>query len=254
MRPLLACWTEVAQRFIASPRIALFLDFDGTLAAIESRPEHVSVAPRLRQSLAAIAQHPRFSVWIISARRRADIRARVQIPAIRYMGLYGRERSFMPAPKFSAVTRVRDTLRATLPVHPHIWIEDKQYTIAVHYRGAPDALRRMAKERVQHAVDPWRTQLRVVSGKCIREVMPRSLPDKGAAVRKELARLTTPALPVYIGDDVSDEAAFAALPEGFGIRVGKRAVCEAVQTRARYRLDGPDHVRQFLEKLRAEIL
>jgi trehalose 6-phosphate phosphatase len=250
MRPLFAFWDELAPRLASSRTIALFLDFDGTLVDIRPRPDMVRVHPAARRTLASLARSPRFRVWVISARRRADIRARLRVPAVRYLGLYGWERGpSLPAPPSSPIFHVKSFLAGTLPAHPSIWLEDKEHTIAVHYRGAPEHVRRAALERVHRAVDAWRSRVRVAPGKCVWEIVPIDLNDKGAAVRRELAALPTRALPVYVGDDLSDESAFAALPHGVGIRVGGLR-----STRARYRLDGAGDVRHFLEKLQAEFL
>jgi trehalose-phosphatase len=233
----------------ASRTIALFLDFDGTLAAIQPRPELAFISPYVRPALAALARSNRFRVWVISARRRSDIRARVRVPAVRYLGLYGWERGFALPRRPAAIADVKEALKAGLPPLPAVWIEDKEYTLAVHYRGAPDQVRSIVAESVHRAVEPWRSYLRISPGKCVWEVVPRDLADKGTAVRRELAALPARALPFYVGDDLSDEAAFGALPGVVGIRVGGPE-----NTRARYRLDGSEQVRHFLERLRTELL
>jgi trehalose 6-phosphate phosphatase len=249
MRPLFACWSELAARLAASRTIALFLDFDGTLAAIQPRPELAYIPPSIRPSLAALARSKRFRVWVISARRRSDIRARVRVPAVRYLGLYGWERGLSLPPRPGAITGVKQALADVLPPLPAVWIEDKEYTLAVHYRGAPDEVRSIVVESVYRALEPWRDHLRISPGKCVLEVVPRRLADKGSALRRELAALPARALALYVGDDLSDEAAFAALPGVVGIRVGGPE-----RTRARYRLDGSEQVRHFLERLRTELL
>lgn len=250
MRPLFACWSDISARLSSTRMVALFLDFDGTLAAIQPRPELVRVHPDLRRTLTELARHPRLRLWVVSARRRADIRARIRVPEARYLGLYGWERRSLPRPQPSSITCMKQVLAATLPPVPAVWIEDKQYTFAVHYRGAPEEVRSLVAECVHRALEPWRDDLRIAPGKCVWEIAPRRLSDKGAAVRRELARLGGGVLPVYVGDDLSDEAAFAALPlRGVGIRVGGAGG----RTRAHYRLDSSQQVHGFLEKLRAEL-
>jgi trehalose-phosphatase len=249
MRSLFACWNDIAARLASSPMVALFLDFDGTLVSIEPRPELVRVHPDLRRTLGELARNPRLRLWVISARRRADIRARLRVPAARYLGLYGWERRSLPRPRPGRIARVKEALAATLPPLPAVWIEDKQYTLAVHYRGAPEEIRSVAAESVHRALAQWNGDFRIAPGKCVWEIAPRGVSDKGRAVRRELARLSERVLPVYIGDDLSDEAAFAALPQGgVGIRVGGGG-----PTRAHYRLDSSQQVHRFLEKLRAEL-
>src|SRR5260370_11300464 len=146
MRALFACWNDIAARLASSRMVALFLDFDGTLAAIQPRPELVRVHPDLRRTLGELAGNPRLRLWVISARRRADIRARVRVPAARDLGLYGLERPCLPRPRPGPIASVKDALAATLPPLPAVWIEDKQYTLAVPYPGAPDAVRTLAAE------------------------------------------------------------------------------------------------------------
>jgi len=242
-------WSELSDRLARSSQIALFLDFDGTLAPIQSRPETVRVVPGIRSTLTALARRRGVRVWVISARRRADIRARVRVPGVRYLGLYGWERTRIWPSRPGVIAGVRQALGARLPRHPAVWIEDKEYTLAVHYRGAPDAIRMAALECVYHAVEPLRSELRIALGKCVWEVVPLIMGNKGAAVRREMAALPSSTLPLYIGDDLSDESAFAALSPVVGIRVGGPEF-----TRARYRLDSPEQVHRFLDRLRRQNL
>ena len=94
----------------------------------------------------------------------------------------------------------------------------------------------------------FRPDLRVLPGKKVWEVLPAEVLGKGAAVLALVAQLPQPALAVYVGDDASDESAFRALPEGLTVRVGRERF-----TQARFRLRNPEEVREFLERLDAEL-
>src|ERR1700733_14774227 len=91
VRHLLHCWTHVATCFESSTTIALFLDFDGTLAPLRPRPEDVWLDEAARRTLSRLGPRPRFRVWIVTGRRRADARTRIGVPGIRYLGLHGWE-------------------------------------------------------------------------------------------------------------------------------------------------------------------
>ena len=95
---LFQCWTQVHNRFKSSPAIALFLDFDGTLAPLQPRPEDVWLDDATRRTLSRLARSPRFRVWIVTGRRRTDVRARIRVPGIRYLGLHGWEAPRSRAP------------------------------------------------------------------------------------------------------------------------------------------------------------
>lgn len=246
MRPLFGNWDQISARLRANSVIALFLDFDGTLTPIRPRPEMVRVHPAVRRALLALSGDSRFHICVISARRRDDIRERLRVPGIRYLGLYGWERGASAAESPPSISCVRNFMKAALPLLPGAWLEDKLHTVAIHYRGCPDAVRRLAADCLRRAVEPWSGILRIAPGKCVWEVLPRDLGDKGAAVRRELALLRRGALPVYLGDDFSDEAGFASAARGLTVRVGTRR-----PTRARYAVDDPGDVLTFLERLQA---
>ena len=91
MGHLLERWPQVSGRLKRGRKIALFLDFDGTLARLRSLPGDVSLDRRTRRALAILSHNRRFHICVVSGRRQADIRARIRVPGIRYLGLYGWE-------------------------------------------------------------------------------------------------------------------------------------------------------------------
>lgn len=248
MNHLFACWDRVAARLRDASSIALFLDFDGTLAPIEARPEGVSIDPASRAALLGLAHNRRFRISIISGRRRADVRARAGVPGVRYLGLHGWERNN----EVELATRTRQALDAVrgcaerlFAKAPGVWIEGKEHTFSVHYRGAPDAQARLAGKVLHRLTDPG--LFRLQRGKCVWEVIPRELGDKGTAALQELARLPGAPLPVYIGDDEPDEAAFIALRRGLTVLSGNKR-----RSRAQYRVAGVPEVRTLLRRLKEE--
>jgi len=244
------CWNEVAPQLNSGKTIALFLDFDGTLARIRSRPEDVLIDAPIRRALKVLVRNPRFRVWVVSGRRQADIQARVSVPGIRYLGLHGWEggsRAELPYETRRVLTCVKIWIGGLLPELPGVWLEDKDYVLAIHYRSAPESSVRRARQIVRSVVEPFQSSLKLVRGKKVWEVTPHEIEDKGVAVRRELASLAPHAIPVYLGDDAGDEPAFAALEGGVTVRVGP-----AHASRARYRLAHVGQVRQFLERLGEE--
>jgi trehalose-phosphatase len=249
MRHLFNHWNQVSRRLWSAPRIALFLDFDGTLARLRPRPDEVSLDGSVRQALAALARNARFRVWVISGRRQADVRARVRIPGIRYLGLHGWEGRGGPLAEETrrGLTALLSRLEAALADVPGLWIEDKEYAFAIHHRDVaePDLVR--ARVMVDSIARPCLERFRIEEGKNVWEILPRELEDKGAAVRQQLAVLRGRSIAVYLGDDQVDEPAFAALRAGVTVRVG-----DPCQSQALYRLSGIAEVRTFLHRLRTE--
>jgi len=244
---LFQCWPHVAKRLNASRRIALFLDFDGTLAPLQPRPEDVWLDDSTRGILTRLARCPRFRVWVITGRRREDVRERTSVPGVRYLGLHGwegRVHSGIPEEQRDAMACAKSWLNCLMLRVPGIWIEDKGLTLAIHYQSVADDNVRNLRKVVRGVIAPFGDCLQLIRGKKVWEIAPRELGDKGLAVVAELAERARDAVPVYIGDDLMDESAFAALDGGVTVHVG--APC---RTRAQYRLSSVAQVHQFLDRL-----
>jgi trehalose 6-phosphate phosphatase len=232
--------------------VAVFLDFDGTLVDIAPRPELVRLTPATRGVLRRLAEHPRVTLVVISGRRRGELLRYIGIRGIRYFGLYGWEgsgASVLPARVRGALRRARLQLERDLRAYPSVWIENKRSSFSVHLLDVPPAIQPRVRSALRAQLKPFRATLRVVENLRDVEVLPRSIPGKGLAVRR---LLTQPSLrrsfPFYFGDDLSDESGFVAVRRGVSVHVGK-----ARSTRARYSLRSPAEVAAALAKLEAAL-
>jgi trehalose-phosphatase len=251
LRHLFLGWNEVAGRLRSASAIALFLDFDGTLSPLRPRPEEVRISGAMRSIVSTLARKPRVRLWIISGRRRADVRDRVRIAGVRYLGLHGRETRHSVSIKEETrqlleclKARARQIVRSTSAT----WLEDKDVVVTIHHANASASdIWRVRREMFQ-AILPLNGLFHGIPGERGFELLPAEMGDKGTAVRHELAIAGRTALPVFVGDDAVDEPAFASLAGGITIRVGRPR-----PTHARFRLDDVKQVRMFLERLNKEV-
>ena len=254
MAPSLAAnWARVAAQIHSSCRVAVFLDFDGTLVKIAPRPHQVRVAPETRRVLRRLARHPRVTLVVISGRRRAELLRYIGLRGIRYFGLYGWERgSHSPLPS-SALAALR-AARAQLSIHlssiPGLWMEDKHFSLSVHFLAVSPTAQHRARRKLRSLLLPFQETLRVIENLRDAEIVPRCVLGKGIAVQRFLAKpARCQVLPFYFGDDLSDEPAFEAVGNGISIHVGA-----ARPTRARYSIRGPAAVAYILNKLEAALV
>ena len=251
MHHLFDYWGQVSARVRAAPAVALFLDFDGTLARLRPRPEDARLSYTTRRAMARLAGNPRVRVCVITGRKLTDILLRAGVPKVRYLGLHGwdsRGRAPLNVEVRETIDRTKKHLADQIADMPGIRIEDKGPVFSIHYRGAADRQVGLARASVRTAMAPVSTELRVLEGKYAWEILPKVIGDKGTAVQRELNRFSRHALPVYIGDDRTDEPAFAVLPHGITIRVGRRTL-----TRAKFQLRDTAEVLKFLEKLESAL-
>jgi trehalose 6-phosphate phosphatase len=201
---------------------SMFLDFDGTLVEIAERPDAVAVDARLRALIGCLTERLDGRVAIISGRAAADIRTLFGDVPIAIAGSHGIELCWpdgrIETPDRPAALRER---------HPGILIEDKPFGAALHYRQAPEAEEEARALAERLARDHG---LALQPGKMVVEIQLHGH-DKGAALRAFMAEpLMEGTRPVFIGDDITDESAFAAARSlnGFGILVGPPRATEAL--------------------------
>lgn len=234
---------------------AVFLDYDGTLTPIVERPEDAVLPDAARRTVERLAS--RCAVAVISGRDLADVRRMVGVEGIVYAGSHGldiagpgglaEQRAVEFGPELD---RAEEALRRSLERTPGVLLERKRFGIAVHVRQVSE--RRVpeveeAVDRIAHA----HPRLRRTGGKKVFELRPDVDWDKGRAVSWLLHVLgldRADVLPLYVGDDVTDEDAFRVVRDrGLGVVV--RGEGDDRPSAARYSLAGVEHVLGFLEDL-----
>ena len=215
---------------------ALFLDFDGTLVELAEAPDAIRVPGQLHALLERLSARLDGRLAIISGRAIADLECHLGPLAIALSGSHGLELRFadgrqLPVPAPAALDDARREIRRFAEGAAGLLVEEKPASVALHYRGAPD---QEAQAIAFCAALAERTGLAVQAGKMVLELRPRGA-DKGDALLQLMAE---PAFagkrPVFVGDDLTDEHAFAAAAAmgGAGILVGP-----ARASAARWRLD-----------------
>lgn len=201
-------------------RLVLLLDFDGTLAPIVPHADDASLLPGIGISLNRLGQRSDAHVAVISGRGLEDVRQRVGIPHLLYVGNHGMEMEGAGirevAPEALELRPQIEAARATIANAVRelecVWIEDKGLTLTIHHRQAAAEVEPRIREVVEAAV-AGEPRLRMTTGKMVFEVRPRIDCDKGTAVTSLLRHLDPPAgSPIlYLGDDRTDEDAFRAV-------------------------------------------
>jgi alpha,alpha-trehalase len=254
-----AAVAEVRKRRSGRHLLLLF-DFDGTLAPFDPDPGAVYLPSEVARLLGSLASKADTTVGIISGRRLPDLRQRLTVAGEVYLaGFHGLEiqspdETFVhpgAAAATSTMQAIAEAMRPHLGELPGVFIEDKVFSIALHYREAAPAVRVVAISRFMDAArdDVASGHLRLLPGACVLELLPGAAWHKGSAlqwIRERIERLHGPTFTVYVGDDVTDEDAFRAVgPDGLAISASERAAG------AEFSIDGPAAVRRLLHSLDA---
>ncbi|WP_133000605.1 trehalose-phosphatase [Luteimonas arsenica] len=230
---------------------ALFLDVDGTLLDFAPAPDEVSVPPYLREALAALHRRLEGAVALVSGRSLATLDNLLAPPQLPASGLHGLERRHgrrgHRAPRTpEALARVRAEAERVAARHPGVIVEDKGAALALHWRAAPLASGDL--QAFAHAALPRLPGYRLQPGNDVLELRPAAhkggRADKGAAI---LAFMDEPPFagrrPVFAGDDITDEAGFAAVNARAGVSV---LVGRPRESAAHFALAGPADVHAWI--------
>lgn len=231
---------------ILNKPLCLFFDIDGTLSEFHSDPAQ-SFIPQ--NTLNILQQFIDYKIPIIAVTGRSfEVATKLLSPLkIPIAGTHGLEIKLSEKEQIgTALARLDFTLiqqdikRACLP-HPELLIENKQYSVALHYRQCPQLIE--IAEKIAYDIQALYPELKINAGKYVYELLPQGA-DKGQAIEKILDHFNLPdVLPIFIGDDQTDESAFKTInqAQGISIKVGTEA------TMAHYRLNNVQEVVTFLD-------
>jgi trehalose-phosphatase len=262
MQYLFDVWNEVAHRIKSADHILLLSDYDGTLTPIVDRPELAILPQETRKLLRTLAKNRRYTVGIVSGRALLDLKSNVSLEGIIYAGNHGLEIEGLGSTFLEPIAEemrpflqmMKQALLATFKGIKGVFVEDKGLTISVHYRSVEDGEERYVMDAFSRVTDPLHLtgRVKITQGKKVYEIRPPVDWDKGKAIawliaKCKVVRGSGGELPIYLGDDLTDEDGFKVIErnKGISIFIGE----EDVQSVARYFLKSPEEVTQFLKML-----
>jgi trehalose 6-phosphate phosphatase len=240
---------------LSGKTMVVFLDYDGCLAPIVKDPDQALLSDEMRQVLQQLAE--KSVVAVVSGRDRQNVERLVQLETVYYAGSHGfdisgpggmRAEPGEAKETLPALDQAEQELQELLQGIAGARVERKRYAIAVHYRNVAKEEVKTVKHLVQEISGKY-DNLKEGRGKKIRELRPNLDWHKGHAVQwllRELGLDRPDVVPVFVGDDITDEDAFAVLQErGITVLVGEHSELTA----AVYHLEGVPEVQEFLNKL-----
>ena len=231
-----------------------FLDYDGTLTPIVQRPELAVISQEMKDALQSLAQ--KYTTTIVSGRMREDIEKLVGIKGLVYAGSHGFDISgpgismIEPRAKeaIPLISEITKQLSKGLSDIPGILVEEKKFSVAVHYRLVDEQHLSKIKNSVNKIIQDNQS-LRIMSGKKVFEILPKIDWDKGRAIRWVMQAMKiswTDTSVVYIGDDTTDEDAFRIVrTRGTGILVAD----QPKESTADFQLFSTEEVKKLFEEI-----
>lgn len=233
-------------------KVFFLFDFDGTLVPIKKDPDLCFLPEKTRNLIKRLTNNRSLRVGIISGRGLEDLKKRVLIDGVYYAGSHGLE---ICGPAFKFVhEKVQDSLPQLMKLYEMIservgaekgiLMEKKPYSFTVHLRRVEKRKRREIEKTVlSEFLKAKVPSLKIQKGKLVLEIMPDVGWDKSKAVLKILKEEGSEFVPVFFGDDITDENVFEAFRDkGVMVKVGRTK-----NTRARYYVENEGEVVRFLE-------
>ncbi len=260
MKHLFDVWDEIDER-LRGRCVMLFLDYDGTLTPIAELPESARLTNRMKKLLGELMLIKDISLAIVSGRSLEQLKKFVGVSGLLYVGNHGFE---IEGPGIQHthpgavegkgfMQDIAGLLETAFSSTQGIFIENKTFTLSVHYRQVSedkvDRMRMIFLKVIYPFLD--KAQVIFTEGKKVLEVRPALGWNKGTAVtwlygRRLAENPSRHILPVYVGDDRTDEAALKAMKDcGLGVKVAE----DAPDSHAGYYLRNPDEVYDFLKRV-----
>ncbi|OGW88293.1 MAG: trehalose-phosphatase [Omnitrophica bacterium RIFCSPLOWO2_01_FULL_50_24] len=259
-RHLFDAWEEIAPDF-RERYVMLFLDYDGTLTPMTELPESARLTNRMKKLLSELVLMEDISLAIVSGRSLEQLKRFIGVSGLLYVGNHGFEIEgpsirYTHSGAVEAKGFMQDIaalLKTAFSSVQGIFIENKTFTLSIHYRQVPedkvDRTRMIFLKTIHPFLD--KAQAIFTEGKKVLEVRPALGWNKGTAVtwlyrRSLAANPSRDILPVYVGDDRTDEAAFHAMKDcGLGVKVAENTP----DSHAGYYLRTPDEIYDFLRRV-----
>jgi trehalose-phosphatase len=247
-------WESIQAKIQQALNLFLFLDYDGTLTPIVSRPELALCPSDVKRVLGELRDLSNVYIAIISGRSLKDLRKQVGVSGIVYVGSHGleieypdgRQKKMFSSTRAGELKNITQDLKNSLKKIPGILFEEKGPILSVHYRNVPQEFSVQIRHAIEEELHPWKGRWKMASGKMVWEIQPNVAFHKGKAVRTILK--TFPSLgflPIYLGDDQTDEDAFRVLKgHGISVFIGPAEF----PSEADFFLRNPAEVREFLSK------
>ena len=235
--------------------LAVFLDYDGTLTPIVDDPDDALLSDGMRSAITDLASTT--LVAIVSGRDLEDVRDKVAIEGLAYAGSHGFDirhpdgsSEQLAVDALEALDAAEHDLEDRVAEVPGARVERKRFAIAVHDRAVDDEQQRQRLADIVAEVGEAHDGLRSTGGKRIHELRPDIDWDKGRAIEMLLAELDAEdRIPIYVGDDLTDEDGFRAVVARDGVAVVVRGEDDERLTLADAALETPADTERFLTEL-----